>query len=28
VYGDAYHEAAATRSDERTKVMFDRELKD
>ena len=26
VYGDAYHEAAATRSYERTKVMYDREL--
>jgi carboxymethylenebutenolidase len=27
VYGPAYHEAAATRSYERAKVMFDRELK-
>ncbi len=27
VYGGAYHEAAADRSYERTKVMFDRELK-
>jgi carboxymethylenebutenolidase len=28
VYGPAYHETAATRSYERAKVMFDRELKD
>ena len=27
VYGAAYHEAAATRSYERAKLMFDRELK-
>jgi carboxymethylenebutenolidase len=27
VFGPAYHEAAATRSYERIKVMFDRELK-
>jgi carboxymethylenebutenolidase len=27
VYGPAHHEAAATRSYERAKVMFDRELK-
>lgn len=27
VYGDSYHEAAADRSYERAKVMFDRELK-
>ena len=27
VYGPAYHETAATRSYERAKVMFDRELK-
>jgi carboxymethylenebutenolidase len=27
VYGDAYHEAAATRSYERAKAMFDRELR-
>ena len=28
VYGDAYHEAAARRSYERAKAMFDRELQD
>ena len=28
VYGGAYHDAAATRSYERVKAMFDRELKD
>jgi hypothetical protein len=27
VYGPAHHEAAATRSYERAKIMFDRELK-